>query len=169
MIKDIKVGNILDRENRADIIIAMNAQFDDVQGIGKPFVARIKRTREVKLGSVVSFRYDRDRELHMLVCHNLGKGGWKTAEQHVRYGMDYLMHLAPDREYSIVKIGTGRVGKRDGANPAIIHSAMATSFLPVTMFVLNEPMEIPAEASASIIPFRVWNIDDGAKEIRVAA
>ena len=107
MIKNIRVGNILSPENDSDIIIGMNLQFKDVLGIGKPFVDRIVRTRDLRLGSVISFEHDDERELHMLVCHRIGKCGWKDAEQFVRYGMDYLWQKRPDRKYSIVNIGTG--------------------------------------------------------------
>ncbi len=169
MIKHIKVGNILDPSNKAHIIIAMNTEFDDVRGIGKPFVGKIKRTRSIKLGTVVSFDYDGSRELHMLVCHRLGKGGWENADQYVRYGMDYLWKCEPHHSYSIVNIGTGRVGKRDGADHMQIRSAIASSFLPVDLFVLNEPMQIPAEAAARIIPFRMWDMERGAVQIPVQA
>lgn len=161
MIKDIKVGNILDISNSADIIVGMNTTFDDVFGIAKPFVENINRVRQVTLGSVISFNYDDARNLHLLVCHKIGKGGWVNADQYVRYGMDYLWKADSGRAYSAVRIGTGRVGRRDGADHSAIHTAMGTSFLPVDLFVLNEREEIPAEASAKIIPFRMWDMVQG--------
>lgn len=170
MIKDIKVGNILAPENRSDIVIGMNTAFDDVRGIGKPFVERISKTRKIRLGTVVTFDYDGSRELHMIVCHKLGKGGWKNADQYVRYGMDYLWKSDPDSAYSIVNIGTGRVGRRDGADHGAIRDAMAASFLPVHLYILNESEGIPAEAAVSVTPLkplRMWDVIEG--EIRVAA
>ena len=172
MIKNIRVGNILSPENDSDIIIGMNLQFKDVLGIGKPFVDRIVRTRDLRLGSVISFEHDDERELHMLVCHRIGKGGWKDAEQFVRYGMDYLWQKRQDRKYSIVNIGTGRVGKRDGADHALIRSAITSSFLPVDLYILNEKERIPAEATASVVPlrpFRIWDTERGEVSIRLAA
>lgn len=172
MIKNLLVGNILDKDNRADIIIGMNTDFNDVFGIGKPFVRQIEKTRAVKLGSVITFDYDGTRELHMLVCHKLGRGGWKRAEQYVRYGMDYLWKHNPDRMYSVVNIGTGRVGKRDGADHMAIRSAIASSFLPVDLFILHEKEQIPAEAAANVVPIRplrMWDMEQGEAPIQVAA
>jgi hypothetical protein len=169
MIKDIKVGNILDRSNRADIIVGMNTTFADVFGIAKPFVDDIRKTRTVRLGSVISFNYDKTRNLHLLICHHIGKRGWTNADQYVRYGMDYLWKAGGDRKYSAVRIGAGRVGKRDGADQAAIHTAMGTSFLPVDLFILDEPAQIPAEATAKIIPFRMWDMVHGEAPIQQLA
>ena len=172
MIKNIFVGDILDPENRADIIIAMNIEFRDVQGIGRAFIGKILQTRAIRLGTVISFEYDESRELHMLICHHIGKGGWRDAEQFVRYGMDYLWHSAPRRKYSIVNIGTGRVGIRDGADHAKIREAVVGSFLPVDLYVYNERARIPAEASARSLPvkaLRMWDMEHGQVPIQVAA
>ena len=172
MIKDIKVGNILDCSNRSNIIIGMNTEFSDVRGIGKPFVERISKTRTIRLGTVVTFNYDNDRELHMIVCHTLGRGLWSNAEQYVRYGMDYLWNCDRESNYSIVNIGTGRVGMRDGADHASIRGAIASSYLPVDLFILNEPERIAAEATARIIPLaplRMWDMQEGQVPIRAAA
>ena len=172
MIKNILVGNILAPENKFDIVIGMNTAFDDVRGIGKPFVERINKTRKIRLGTVVTFDYDGRRELHMIVCHRLGKGGWKNAEQYVRFGMDYLWKSDPVSKYSIVNIGTGRVGIRDGADHAAIRSAIASSFLPVDLYILNERERIPAEATATVMPFkpiRMWDMEAGEVPIQAAA
>ena len=170
-IKSIRVGNILSPDNPTDIIIGMNAEFDDVTGIGKPFIDQIVKTRDVSLGSVITFDYDGSRQLHMLICHHLLKGGWDRADHYVRYGMDFLWNSDPNRDYSIVNIGTGRVGKRDNADHAAIRTAMSTSFLPVDLFVLNES-ERPAAAMAQVIPLkplRMWDMARGETDIRLAA
>lgn len=169
MIKNIKVGSICEPTNRTDIILGMNMTFDDVLGIARPFVENIQRVREATLGSVISFQYDEGRNLHLLVCHQIGKGGWMDADKYVRYGMDYLWKADPFREYSIVSIGTGRVGRRDGADHAAIRTAMSTSFLPVDLFILDERAPIPAEMSAKILPFRMWDIERGEVPLRMAA
>ena len=171
MIKNIMVGNILDRKNHADIIIGMNAEFEDVTGIGLPFIERVVKTQEIPLGAVVTFDYDDERQLHMLICHHLMMGGWERADQYVRYGMDFLWDVNPNRDYSIVNIGTGRVGLRDGADHMAIRTAMATSFLPVDLYVLNEPLR-EAAVMANVIPLkpvRVWSLEHGQHDIRFAA
>lgn len=172
MIRSQKVGNILSPHNPCDVIIAMNDRFADVHGIGKQFVAQIRRTREIKLGAVVSFDLDSRRELHMLICHRIGLAGWSNAHQYVRYGMDYLQMTSPGRQYSIVDIGTGRVGKRDGADDMLIRTAITMSFLPVDMYILDDKERLPAEALADVVPIRplrMWDMLSGEDKIRVAA
>lgn len=175
MIEDILVDDITSRDNRRDVIIAMNAQFKDVRGIGLPFVNRITLTHPIDLGSVLSFRFDEGRNLHMLICHELGNGGWRKADQYVRYGLDFLWQQDGNaaKQYSIVSIGTGRVGLRDGADHRAIRTAIANSFLPVYLFVLpKEKIGQPMEAflaAPNIVPFRAWSPERGVEEIRAAA
>jgi hypothetical protein len=173
MIIDIKSGDITARENPSDIVIGMNAQLTDVQGIGKPFISKIQRTRPLRLGSVLSFEFDRDRALHMLICHNIGKGGWKDAPNYVRFGLDYLWDKQPEVVHSIVRIGTGRVGMRDGADHASIHAAMAISHLKLELFVLPSERDLVAMenllASPTLVPFRYWSEAEGEQPLRVAA
>ncbi len=169
MIKDIKSGNILSDRNPADVIIGMNSELEDVLGIGRAYVEKIRTTNALSLGAVVSFEMRGDRELHMLICHKLGKGGWKNADQFVRYGMDYLWQKRPDRLYSIVNIGTGRVGKRDGADAVAIRSAIASSFLQADLYIYNEELEQePAHNVVSLRPFRIWQMDGGEIPLQVA-
>lgn len=173
MIIDIRNGDITDRKNSSDIIIAMNAQLDDVRGIGKPFVARIASTRPLKLGSVLSFNFDSNRALHMLICHNLGKNGWSDAHNYVRFGLDFLWQKQPEVVHSIVRIGTGRVGMRDGADHSNILTSMATSHLKLQLFILpGEQERIAMEnllANPALVPFRHWAPGEGERLLRIAA
>jgi hypothetical protein len=173
MIIDIRHGDITTRENSSDIIIAMNTELGDVRGIGKPFVSKIARTRGLQLGSVFSFSFDTDRALHMLICHKLGTDGWTDADSYVRFGLDFLWQKQRDVEHSIVRIGTGRVGKRDGADHARILTAMATSHLKLRLFVLPDEREQVAMenllSSPNLVPFRQWSRETGETPIRVAA
>lgn len=174
MIQDIVVGNILDKSNQRDIIIGMNVEFTDVLGIGAPFANRIRQTRAVTRGSVISFDFDGKRELHMLMCHRIGENGWEDAEQFVRYGLDYLWKTnVTGTEFSIVNIGTGRVGKRDKADQVAIRTAIATSFLPVRMFILDDKTHVPVQMEAQILPFtkptRIWDMEHGETAVRFAA
>lgn len=170
MIINIEVGDITSRENHADIIIGMNSELKDVTGIGLPFVKKINALHPIDLGSVLSFKLDNDRNVHMIICHHLGKGGWKDADMHVRFGMDYLWHTERNgRKFSIVKVGTGRVGVRDGADPIRIHTAMATSHLPVTLFVYNPRETVAAHVALErpLVAYRAWHPVLG--EERIAA
>ena len=136
MIRKIVVGDILDPRNTSDIIIGMNTELDEVTGIGLPFVRNTIPEIALDLGSVITFKFDAYRRLHMLICHRLGLGGWERAEDHIRYGLDYLNHYrTDDREFSIVQIGCGQVGTRDRAPCEQIFRAMATSSLPVDLYV----------------------------------
>ena len=170
MIKDIFVGDITRPENPDDIIIGMNSALSEVNGIGRPFVEKIRSAYPIELGTVLSFEFDTKRHLHMIVCHHLGKDGWVGADMHVRFGMDYLWQRdGSSRNFSIVKIGTGRVGIRDHADAALIHTAMATSHLPVNLFLLN-PRELMAEEVSLQMPsvlrlFRRWDLKHGEMEL----
>ncbi len=182
MIRDIKVGDITNPANKADIIIGMNTTLSDVLGIGRPFTDKIATIHPIVRGSVLSFEFTPERNLHMIICHDIGAGGWNAADMQVRYGMDYLWHseaiqqggldyllIGTQRRYSIVQIGTGRVGKRDGADPAAIRSAMAASFLPVDLYVYD-PGAREAVETASVVPlrpYRAWHPIHG--EERIAA
>ncbi len=155
-------GNItiLNRDVPSDIIIGMNTtlgQLDSLllpkrwhEGLASPFAP----------GSVLSFKLDRMRKLHMLICHHLGDDGWKDADRYVRIGMDHLWLKYKDhRDFSIVQIGAGRVGKAGGADFNKIREAMETSFLPVTLVMheANRPVDISSIKSTQLSPPEVWS------------
>jgi hypothetical protein len=146
----------------------MNSTLSDVLGIGRPFVDKIAAIHPIVRGSVLSFEFSPGRHLHMIICHDIGETGWIDADREVRFGMDYLWHTERMRRYSIVQIGTGRVGKRDGADPAAIRSAMAASFLPVDLYVYDPVAREAVEAAASAPPlraFRAWHPTRGEERI----
>ncbi|TXH01058.1 MAG: hypothetical protein E6R05_06155 [Candidatus Moraniibacteriota bacterium] len=169
MINDIVVGDITRPTNPADVIIGMNSTLSDVLGIGRPFVKKVAAIHPIVRGSVLSFKFTPERHLHMIICHDIGEGGWVGADQQVRFGMDYLWHTDGSRRYSIVQIGTGRVGKRDGADPTAIRSAIAASFLPVNLYVYDPGAREAVEAAvqAPLRAFRAWHPVLG--EERIAA
>ncbi|HEY4487064.1 MAG TPA: hypothetical protein VJB70_05065 [Candidatus Paceibacterota bacterium] len=170
MIVGIEVSDITSPNNKRDIIIGMNTTLNDVRGIGLPFVKKIETLHPITLGAVLSFEFDDSRQVHMLICHDLGQYGWKNADHFVRFGMDFLWHTEPAREYSIVQIGTGRVGHRDRADPVAIRTAMTNSFLPVTLFVFNpEKSRVIHVALPELKPFRAWSPTHGVEDIRYAA
>lgn len=137
MIEGIVVGDILSPTNRRDIIIGMNTTLGEVNGIGRPFVRKYPDA-EFDRGSVLTFNLDESRKLHMIICHKLGLDGWVEAEKYLRFGLDHLdQYNDQDRKYSMVNVGTGMIGQRDGANPSAMLCAMANSHLSVMLYVLG--------------------------------
>lgn len=170
MIKNILLGDITDSDTHpGDIIIGMNTKLSESSAIGRPFVHSVSVLKQVKLGSVLTFRFDRVRLLHMLICHRIGLGGWENADKYVRYCLDYLWQRHGDRTYSIVEIGNGPVGQRDGADVSTIRTAMANSFLEVDLVILP-PEAQEARVAAGVlpmVPFRVWDMGGGERKIHV--
>lgn len=168
MIEEIVHGNITNKEVASgDIIIAMNTKLSEASAIGRPFVRNRNILREIKLGSVLTFNFDDERLLHMLICHRIGRGGWANAEKYVRFCLDYLWQQHNDKKYSIVQIGKGHIGRRDGANVPAIRTAMADSFLRMDLVILPEMLEAQAAVGVtSMVPFRVWDMERGEREIR---
>lgn len=166
MIEGIKIGDITSPKDNpdADIIIGMNIALHDVRGIGRDAIKNITHAFDLDLGSVITFPFDENRNLHMIICHQLGMGGWDDADQYVRFGMDFLWQQRPHKraQYSIVQIGTGRVGERYGADVPSIITAMATSHLPVTLFVPPKPV-VANDALSRMMqpPSRVWHTARG--------
>lgn len=169
MIKEIITGDATDPNlNPGDIIIGMNSKLAQASAIGRPFVSNVNLVKQIDLGSVVTFDFGKGRQLHMLICHKIGKGGWVSADRFVRFCLDYLWKEHRDRKYGIVQIGTGPVGRRDGADPAIIRTAMANSFLEMNLFIAPERKEAVASVTRPpLVPFRTWSMEKGEREIHV--
>ncbi len=170
MILDILEGDILARDNPADVIIGMNDELKEVFGIGLRFTWQIQLNKPLRLGSVFSFELDESRKLHMIICHSIGKDGWVSADKYIRFGMDYLWHREVGRQFSMVKVGTGKLGKRDGADFAAIMSAIATSHLGVKMYTYNPPETVAVEARQvvpmpSLVAYRSWSLEEGEQAL----
>lgn len=172
MIKDIRFGDITDSHtNPGDIIIAMNTELSEVSALGRRFVKSIAILDELELGSVLTFNFDSERQLHMLICHRLELGGWVGSEKYVRYCLDYLWQQHRDRQYAIVQIGNGPIGKRDGANVSEIRTAMANSFLELDLVIMPQSLEaqVAVDHPSLGAPFRIWNMGKGEREIQFCA
>lgn len=176
MITDIVVGDITSTDHACDIMIAMNTKLQDVRGIGRRVITRYKKLQDLPLGAVLTFPWDGSgRMLHMLICHELGVGGWKNADRHLRYGMDHIAYReeqsSSERGHGIVQVGAGRVGKRDGADTTSINTAIALSLLPVTMFIYDQPKLFEEQAAVlhmpPLKPSLLWTRERG--EVRLAA
>jgi hypothetical protein len=69
-----------------------------------------------------------------------------------------------------VRIGTGRVGNRDGADHMAINKAMADSHLIVDLFVYDRP-QIAKDVSVRVPPlqpYRAWSPSFGEEHIPFA-
>ncbi len=125
----------------ADIIIAMNPEFKELTKLAKQFVGK-PYDEYTKMGSVLTFKFDDKRRLHMVICHELRKNGWKNAYKFLRIGLDRLWLKTQtdwtERKFAIVQIGDGVVGRKYGANVPALEKAIAESFLPVTLFKLGD-------------------------------
>ncbi|MEI6660134.1 MAG: hypothetical protein WCK91_01785 [bacterium] len=179
MIKRVIPGDITARSNPRHIIRGINDTLDDLSGIGLENVERLKQSllHPLILGSTVRFGFEGDRKLFMVVCHKIGKGGWANADNYIRYAMDNLHHSdevegLKGQEYSIVQIGAGPVGDRDGADVGSIITAMATSLLPVTLFVNDFSQIRPSVKKASpphLVAEVAWHPEFGRQELAYAA
>ena len=162
MIIGTPIGDIttLNPEEPSDIIVGMNTKLEELDSLLLPQKWHAERKVPFKLGDVLSFKLDRRRQLHMLLCHHVEKNGWADADKYVRIGMDYLWLRHKDRrDFSIVKIGAGRVGTAGGADVNKIRAAMAASHLPVTL-VMNEasrPVDVRTIKSRQLSEPEVWS------------
>lgn len=169
-IKDIHYGDITTPRNKHDIIIGMNTRLAQASAIGHRVLVNNFVTRELEPGDVVTFKFDEHRNLHMIICHRLCTGGWLNAEKYVRIGLDYLWqrHVF-NTHFSIVRIGTGMVGIRDGADASAIHTAMTVSWAPLHLYIWNnERHEVGVEKFPPLKVLRTWSTDKGEREIRMA-
>lgn len=170
-IQNIVYGDITALNNQLDIVIGMNTKLAEASAIGRRVLVHKGLTRALELGDVITFKFDETRNLHMLICHHIGVGGWMLADKYIRIGLDYLgRRTSFCKHFSIVRIGTGPVGIRDKADSVAIHTAMATSYTPLHLYLFERER---AEARVARFPplkaLRTWSIANGEREIRVAA
>jgi len=168
MIRNIISGDITDPNTHpGDIIIGMNTKLGEASAIGRPFTRTVTVVKQIDMGSVLSFEFSPGRLLHMLICHRIGRSGWVDADKYVRYCLDYLWQQHGERLYSIVQIGKGPVGQRDGADVSAIRTAMATSWLEMDLVIRPDSQEAHvATAAPPMVPFRIWDMHRGEREIR---
>ena len=76
----------------------MNSTLEDVTQLGWRFTKNIKAAEPIGLGTVLSFLFDDTRMLHMIICHNIGFGGWSEADKYLRIGLDYLWQTDKNNE-----------------------------------------------------------------------
>jgi hypothetical protein len=166
MILNISPNDIttLNPEEPSDIVIGMNTELKELDSIVLPQQWQAEQKYPLLLGSVLSFRLDRKRNLHMIICHTLNNGGWTDADKYIRIGMDYLwFRHGNNRDFSIVQVGAGRIGTAGGADVNKIRAAMAASFLPVTLFIKDSdrPANIREISPRQLSKPEAWNLLTG--------
>lgn len=145
MIKSIVPGDItkMNTTDSSDILVGMNSALRELHDITLPNRWRSQHNDPFPLGSVVSFKLSSKQNLHALICHELGVGGWNQADRYVRIGMDHLWsRFGNSRYFSTVEIGKGSIGVRDGADHAAIRAAIEASWLSVDLFIFDSPQPV---------------------------
>jgi len=88
-----------------------------------------------KLGDVHSHKRGQ-KTYHALVCHSMiGRKGWKDSPKYVRECLNKI-RVPEDEEIAIVLIGSGPVGRSQGANVDAILAAMHKSSKRLVVFML---------------------------------
>ncbi len=127
------------------IIIGMNTDLRELTPLARNFVGG-SITGPVEKGSVMTFKYDGLRRIHMIIIHDLNPKGWEEAPKYLRLGLDILWmqsqkerggEFMDGRGFNIVQIGNGKIGKKYNANVYELERAMQESFLPLTLFKNN--------------------------------
>lgn len=153
-------GDILSTTDNpfGDIIIGMNTELRELSELARNFVGG-SITGPVEKGSVLTFKYDGLRRIHMIIIHDLNPKGWEDGPKYLRLGLDLLWmqsqkerggEFMDGREFSIVQIGNGKVGKKYNANVFELEKAMHNSFLPLTLYT---DKSTAAAAAAAVAPF----------------
>lgn len=151
----------------SDIIVGMNPMLDELTDIVLPKGWRSKNRAPFPLGGVVSFKLNSKQLLHMLICHNLGVGGWEQADRYVRIAMDHLWSIyGSSRYFSMVEIGKGKIGSRDGADHEAIHTAIANSWLSVDLYIFesSQPVAIQTITPKQLRAHSSWSPLSGVKK-----
>lgn len=172
-IKNIIPADVTGKTNKLDIVIGMNPHLAEASLLSRWVLAKMTLTRPLDLGDVITCDFDGKRRLHLIICHHLGRGGWMNAEKYVRWGFDYLWQRSAlsGQEFAAVQIGTGAVGRRDGADTGLIRTAMADSFAPIHLYVWDDTEAVAAANVVAIPlrPIRMWNMHHGEKRIPMVA
>ena len=153
-----RIGDITSFTNKSHIVFAMNDTLEEATPLIAPYVEKLAFGPEnpLTLGSVLSFPFTNGRKLFLVICHKIGFGGWEGADQYLRFGLDWINHYKQKGDtFSIVEVGTGPSGMRDGADAASLKTAIATSYLPVYLFVREEVKVMAAAAAANKAPLNL--------------
>lgn len=121
----------------------MNTTLEDLTLLGSEYAGSLskKLTHPIELGSVLSFDMNGGgRMLHMLICHHIGYQGWREAPRFIKFCLNKieqdkrLYGTTGKMGFSIVHIGNGPIGTRDGSDPEENLRAIKESRLPVTLY-----------------------------------
>ena len=168
MIIDIVEGDIMAQHDK-HIIFGINQELEEPNQSIKRYIDDIRKKfgKRLALGSYIEFRLNRiyEQKLYLVVCHNIGTGGWLNADKHVRFAFDSIYYNTVG-EYATVRIGNGFVGKRDGADDSSILTSIQTSFLPVRLYHTKERAHYNQQFE--LIPMQIWTPKSGHEQLMVA-
>jgi hypothetical protein len=89
MINTHIIANIFSEKFTHDIIFGMNPTFSELSKLAKQAIQNeLPPDKLLPLGSVITFRYNKDRLAHAIICHHLGENGWVNSEKYLRFGLD---------------------------------------------------------------------------------
>lgn len=165
MIVNRKFGDILSMDDNpfGDIIIAMNTDLQQLSALARNFVGG-SINGPIEKGTVLTFKNDGIRRIHMIVVHDLCVNGWKDSHKYLRIGLDLLwmggrqdmLKKEVVRMFSIVQIGNGKVGRKYDADTKVLEQAMEDSFLALTLFKdkstsVGAVLEFPQQPDLEIV------------------
>ncbi len=102
----------------------------------------------VPVGTVIfGICSDTEKATLLLVCHELGEGGWENAPEAIKRGFDTVGStiLLQDEEIATVAIGTGKTGRNQGASWDAIRAAMEASKANLVLYWENEKQKAMVE------------------------
>jgi len=119
MIEDVAKGNIFATTLR-NIAFAINAGGKNDSGFAgqvlELFTPRFNKTGKRNLGEVITVETE-GKIFHGLVCHRFGLNGWEKSPETITACLDKI-NLAPGDAIAVVLMGSGFLGRLEGADVA---------------------------------------------------
>ena len=130
-------GDIFDAEQE-HIAFAANKEGSNSEGFAGQVSSRIwpelYNTGKKELGEVLTHK-DGDKTFYALVCHSVFHNGWSGTPRWVRKCLDQI-DVPTDTEIAVVLMGSGPVGRGNGADVAAIINAMEKSRQRIVVYTL---------------------------------
>jgi len=128
VIVDLVRANIF-HTNHKTIAFAVNIEGHNDSGfagqVSSGYWRELADTGRKQLGDVLS-REVGDKTFYALVCHSLGKDGWKKTPETLEKCLNSI-NVPEDETIAIVLIGSGMIGQLGGADTFAVLGAMARS------------------------------------------
>jgi hypothetical protein len=137
MIQNVVRGDIL-LSGRKHILFGVNTEGYNDAGfagmIARRYLPQIANTGPMNLGDKLEFEAE-GKTFHALVCHSLGVDGWTNAPRVIEETLNRIQLPAGEMLASIA-MGSGLIGKMQGADPIEILGALHRSKPPIELYVL---------------------------------